>query len=832
MSSPLPPAPPSLRVLVVEDNPGDARLVRAYLEEESTTPVECQRADTLAQALASMQAHPADIVLLDLSLPDSYGLETLARLRAAFPSVPVVVLTGTNDEEIALEALRQGAQDYLVKGQGGGELVRRAVRYAIGRSEAEAALRQSETRFRALFMNAGAGVILVDRNGAFLHCNPAFCAMVGRTEAELQALTIGEITHPEDRARVEDLYRKIIDGEIDSYDTTKRYLHRDGSVRWVRLTVTAMSDTADPAVCHAVAVVEDVTETRRLEDHMRLATTVFENTGEGLFVTDANRRIIHVNPAFSVLTGYQPQDVLGRSPRVLSSGRHPPEFYLQMLESLKRTGKWQGEIWNRRKNGEMFAVWLNIAEVHDESGRTTNFVSVFSDITARKEDEERLSYQANHDPLTRLPNRTLFQERLSRALTRATRSRGMVALLFIDLDFFKQVNDTLGHLAGDLLLQQVAERLAACVRQGDTVARLAGDEFTVILEDLTEARDSAVVAHKILSLLAQPFDLAGQRAQISSSIGVALYPADADDAATLVKLADAAMYGAKRQGRNGCRFHSETINAQAFHRLALEGSLRRAVERQEFDLHFQPLFTARGGSVAAVEALLRWQHPDLGTMPPAQFLALAEESGLSEAIGREVLRQACRQAKSWLDLGIAPGRVCVNLSPRQIRSAEIVTVVAQILAETGLPAAMLELDLPEQCVTDRGHNVDALLTRLKALGVKIALDEFGSGYSSFSALRHLPADRLKISRSFILDAVAGHENAEVLTAIVAVARGLHMEVVAAGIETPAHWAAMIRYECELVQGFLFAPPMPAEQMTAFLRHPVPPPLLVAAPTAD
>ncbi|MDO8608052.1 MAG: EAL domain-containing protein [Phaeospirillum sp.] len=824
MSNPSAGPPTPLSVLVIEDNPGDARLVELYLREDPSRPFKVAKASRLSDGLETLQTQPIDVVLLDLSLPDSFGMETLARLRAA-SSVPVVVLTGTADEALALEALRQGAQDYLVKGQGDGELVRRSIRYAIGRSQADAELRGSEARFRALFDNAGTGVVLSTPSGEYVHCNPAFCAMVGYSDAELQALNYRDITHPDDIGRHTDLRDAMMAGKIDNYDVTKRYIVRDGRTVWARLTVTAVRDSSNGETRYTVAVVENVTERKRLEDHMRLAATVFENTGEGLFITDDKHRIIHINPAFTDLTGFQLEDVLGKTPRMLSSGRHTPDFYDHMTDILNKTGKWQGEIWNRRKTGEMFAEWLNIAAVRNEQDQITNYVAVFSDITSRKQDEERLSYQANHDPLTRLPNRTLFQERLSRALTRANRAQSNVALLFIDLDHFKQVNDTLGHLAGDFLLQQVAERLTACVRQGDTVARLSGDEFTVILEDIVEAHDGAVVAHKILTAMSTPFDLQGREACISSSIGVALYPGDAGDPQSLVKLADAAMYRAKHQGRNACRFHSETINAQAFERLALEGALRHALDRQEFVLHYQPIFDGRTGAVVAVETLLRWLHPEIGLVMPNQFLPLAEETGLILPIGQMVLDAACLQAKEWLDQGFSQLRVGVNLSSRQFRAPDLMENVAAALERASLPPGILELDVPENCVTDKTQDASGMLARFKALGVNIAIDDFGSGYSSFAFLRRLPTNALKIDQGFVRNVVAEPEDAEIITAIIAVARGLHMAVIAPGIETEEQMAALAKFDCDMVQGFLFAHPMPAAEMTQFLRAGQCPPAL-------
>jgi diguanylate cyclase (GGDEF)-like protein/PAS domain S-box-containing protein len=821
-------APPPLVVLVVEDNPGDARLVELYLREEPAHPFRVVKAVRLADALDILAASAIDVVLLDLSLPDSFGLETLSRLRASQPTVPVVVLTGTADEALALAALRQGAQDYLVKGQGSGDLVRRAVRYAIERSRNDMALRCSEERFKAVFASAGVGVSLSDPDGLFLEANPAFCSMLGYSQEELVGQPFQRYTHSDDLALNLAMRQEVAAGLRDGFQMIKRYLTRDGRIVWAAMTVSAVRDTAGP-VRYYVAVVEDITERKRLEDNMRLAATVFENTGDGLFITDGERRIIHVNPAFTELTGFQPEDVLGKKPRILASGRHDAEFYLRMRQTLAETGKWQGEIWNRRKDGEMFAEWLNISAVLDTAGQVANYVAVFSDITSRKQNEERLSYQANHDPLTRLPNRTLFQERLSRALTRAARGQFIVALLFIDLDRFKQVNDTLGHLAGDLLLQQAAGRLTGCVRQGDTVARLSGDEFTVIIEDIADPRDAALVAHKILRLITEPFVLNDHAASISCSVGVALYPADAGDSQTLIKLADAAMYRAKRQGRNACQFHSETVNALAFERLALENSLRQSMEHDELRLLYQPIFDGDTGKIIAVEALVRWQHPEIGLITPDQFLPMAEETGLVLPMGRWVLETACQQVKTWHDAGFGHLRVNVNLSSRQLRALDIEEMVAEALERSGLPPSSLELEIPEASIIDKAQDPTAIFTRFRALGVRIAVDDFGAGYSSFAFLRKLPANSLKISQSLVRNLTAGSDDAEIIAAIFAVAHGLHMSVVAPGIETEQQAALLARYDCDGRQGFLFARPLAPSDIETLLRR-VERPLALATET--
>jgi diguanylate cyclase (GGDEF)-like protein/PAS domain S-box-containing protein len=808
---------PDIRtVLVVEDNPGDARLVELFLIEDPSRPFKVVKADTLAAALKALDVHRVDAILLDLSLPDSFGLETLARLRAAQPLLPVVVLTGTDSEALALEALRQGAQDYLVKGQGDGDLLRRSIGYAMERFRGELALRTSEARFRAVFESAGIGVVTTSPDGHFIKANPAFCSMLGYSEAELRTLRFQDITHPKDIFTNEALLQEMAAGSRDRYSVTKRYTARNGRLVWACLTVTAVRQPTG-SLDFSVAVIEDITERKRLEDHMRLAATVFENSGEGLFVTDAKSRIVHVNAAFTEITGYPAEEVLGKTPSILASGRHDQDFFDRIRESLDRTGKWQGEIWDRRKDGEMFAGWQNIAAVRNAEGMVTNYVAVISDITTRKQVEERLSYAANHDPLTRLPNRTLFQERLGRAMARAQRNQTLVALLFIDLDRFKQVNDTMGHLAGDLLLQQVAERLSGCTRQGDTVARLAGDEFTVILEDVEQPRDAAIVAHKILHRLAEPFDLSGMGAQISSSIGVTLYPADAGEAQSLIKLADAAMYQAKHMGRNRCQFHSEQVNAQAFERLALETALRHAAERNEFDIYYQPIYDLASGRIVAVEALLRWRHPEVGTLVPGQFLPLAEETGLVVEIGYWTMDRACRQVRAWQLAGHADLELHINLSGRQLREGDLLNATALALEHSSLPPSSLVIEVPEAQVIDRGPEPAALFQRISALGLGLSIDEFGSGYSSFAFLRRLSASSIKIAQSFVRSAVATTDDAEIVSAIVALARGLHMSVVAPGIETANQLEFAIKSGCGRGQGFLLGRPMTAEELEARLK---------------
>ncbi len=805
----------AIRILVVEDNPGDVRLIQATLTEADPRGFAVTLAATLADGLARLADSAFDLVLLDLSLPDSFGLDTLARLRAQAPALPIVVLTGNSDEQQAVKAVQAGAQDYLVKGQGGPDLLARAIRYAIERARSDQALRRSEAQLRAIFDNAAVGIALWSAEGRCLNCNSTFAEMLGHQVAEVVGRGWAELSHPDDLPSAQSACGDLHGGRIAQLDLETRFLTRAGEVVWVRIN-SSLADIAGHDGPVAVAMIEDVTEKKRLEDYQRLAAQVVDGTSEGVFITDADLRILHVNPAFTTLTGFEPAEVVGHKPSIMSSGRHGRDFYKRLWDELAAKGRWQGEIWNRRKTGELFAEWLSISMVRNARGDVTNYVAVFSDITSRKQNEERLNYQANHDPLTTLPNRSLFMERLSRALARAHRNHLLVAVLFLDLDGFKGINDTHGHLVGDLLLQAVAERLSSCVRQGDTVARLGGDEFTIILEDIADFRDAAVVAQKILKQFANPFMLEDHHLRVTTSIGVAVYPADGTDGLALLHSADEAMYRAKKQGKNAYQFHSEELNAQAFERMSLESALRLALERDEFRLYYQPIYDLASGRLISAEALLRWQHPEIGLVAPAHFLPLAEETGLILPIGRWAIEQACRQAAGWARQGCRDLKVAINLSRSQLFSFDIIGCLSAALADSGVDPALIQLEIPESSVMSGTPENEAVVRKLKALGVCIAIDDFGTGYSSFGNLRRLPVDILKIDQSFVRDITQDADDAKIVNAITAIAHSLRMTVVAEGVETAEQVEFLRKSRCDAVQGYYFTRPGPADEIPGLL----------------
>jgi diguanylate cyclase (GGDEF)-like protein/PAS domain S-box-containing protein len=538
-------------------------------------------------------------------------------------------------------------------------------------------------------------------------------------------------------------------------------------------------------------------------------------------ITDIDANIIAVNRAFTDITGFPEKEVLGKNSSFLKSGRHDQEFYESLWSSLLQHGEWKGEISGRRKNGEVFPKWQTINAVRDEEGRLTHYVSVFLDISHIKESEEQLHHLAHHDALTGLPNRLLLNARLEHSLQHACRegTGTSLAVLFLDLDHFKKVNDSLGHAVGDHLLQLVAKRLLASVREEDTIARMGGDELAIVLGSLDDARYAATAAQKILDELANPFEIDGRELFVSASIGISIYPQNGRDAIALLKHADAAMYMAKSDGRNGYRFYSNELTVRACESFDLETNLYRALEREELFLHFQPQVSLQSGNIVGVEALVRWQHPEMGLVSPAKFIPLAEENGLIGVIGKWVLHTACAQAKAWQNDGLTPVRIAVNLSGRQLERINIVQEVDDVLKDTGLDPCYLELELTESSVMKRAERAVKTLDAFRELGITIAIDDFGTGYSSLSYLKRFPVDRLKIDRSFIRDIPQDANDVALARSIVALGHSLNLSVVAEGVETVAQRELLASMGCDEMQGFLYSKPCTASEFVSLLCAP-------------
>ncbi|MBS0423722.1 MAG: EAL domain-containing protein [Proteobacteria bacterium] len=552
---------------------------------------------------------------------------------------------------------------------------------------------------------------------------------------------------------------------------------------------------------------------------LRQAAAVFESTREGVVITSLEPRILAVNRAYMEITGYSEAQVLGKNPKVIKSGRHDKSFYRAMWASLLQEGYWRGEVWNRRRDGEIYPQWLTITTVRNDNNEPCNYVGVFTDITQMKQSEARVAHLAHYDPLTGLPNRLLVQSRLHHAIERAQRHNFRIATLCLDLDRFKNVNDSLGHPVGDELLILLASRLRNRLREEDTLARLGGDEFLLVLEDVKDASEPAAVAQMLIDLLTTPFVLpSGHEIFINGSIGISLFPDDACNVTELIQHADMAMYLAKKEGRSTYRYHTEALSIAANERLAMENRLRHALAAEEFILHYQPLIDAHSGRVVGAEALVRWQPPGKEMVPPGKFIPVAEETGLIVPLGEWVLRTACAQGRAWIDAGLPPLVMAVNLSVRQFQSENLVEVIQQVLEETKLPAACLELELTESMFMEHAERSIETLKTLKAPGIQLAIDDFGTGYSSLTYLKRFPIDKLKIDQSFVRGLAHDPNDREIAATIIAMARNLKLSVLAEGVESEQQLAFLRQHDCDYYQGFLFHRPVPAIELEAWLRE--------------
>jgi diguanylate cyclase (GGDEF)-like protein/PAS domain S-box-containing protein len=550
-----------------------------------------------------------------------------------------------------------------------------------------------------------------------------------------------------------------------------------------------------------------------------LGDKIFTNSTEGIIITDKNMIILQVNAGFSNITGYDSAYAVGKKPSILKSNKHDIEFYQTIFDTLKNLGKWQGEIWNRRKNGEIYPQWLSIIAISDENKEICTYLGLFSDITRFSNKNINVRNHAYYDTLTGLPNRILLHDRLSFMLSHAKRNNQVMAILFLDLNRFRLINDTLGFTAGDQLLQTMAMRLKSCLREIDGVFRLGDDEFAIILEEVAQPQDAAKVAKRILAVSSLPFLLSMRELYITVSIGISLFPNDGEDLDMLLKNAEAAMLRAKELGINNYQHYKPAMNAKAFEQLTLEHNLRKALKRDEFLVYYQPQFDLKTETIIGAEALIRWNHPELGMISPGEFIPIAEETGLILPIGEWVLRTACQQAKAWQ---VSTGKsltISVNLSARQFQQQDLVTTVNLVLNETGLEPRFLELEITESLGMKNPELTLKTLQELKGMGIKIAIDDFGTGYSSLSYLKKFPIDTLKIDRSFVSDIQSDLNDAAIVLAIIALAHSLKLKVVAEGAELIQQAEYLLRNDCESVQGFLFSPPVKAEIFEKLLINP-------------
>ncbi|MGC2456841.1 MAG: EAL domain-containing protein [Gallionellaceae bacterium] len=619
--------------------------------------------------------------------------------------------------------------------------------------------------------------------------------------------------HPDDRALVLTAWQAAL------RDGTSEIEHRilvDGKIKKVQERAEVDFDRNGHAVS-ASGTVRNITAMRETEARLNLAARVFASSGEAIMITDKKGRIVAVNPAFTSMTEYTEAELLGKNPRVMASGLHDKEFFREMWDAIHATGKWQGEIWDRGKNGRIYPKWTTINLVKDEHGNPTNYISAAIDITERKSIEKNIHFLAYYDVLTGLANRALLHDRLYQVMAAAHRDRQKFSLLFLDIDRFKYINDSLGHAMGDRLLQFVARRLMKCVREGDTVSRIGGDEFVVLLRE-TDQSGAVHVAEKILKSLADAYEIEGTQISTYASIGISVYPTHAGDIDTLIRNAEMAMYHAKSEGRNNCQFYTEEMNLRTTHMFAMEKDIRLALERNEFSLRYQPQVDLRNGGICGMEVLLSWQHPEMGCMSPADFIAVAEETGQIMLIGEWVLHAACTQLAAWRKQGMARFPMAVNLSIRQLRQPNLAKRIASMLEQFQLHPGDLELELTEGIMMENSELAMTFMTQMHELGVHLSIDDFGTGFSSLSYLKRLPIDKLKIDQSFVHDIEIDDSDAAIVRSIISLGHRLGLGVIAEGVETLEQLDFLRICGCDQMQGYYFSRPLVADEFIDFVSR--------------
>lgn len=689
---------PVTTVLLIEDNQGDARLLREMLREGGAYNTKLTHVANMSDAEAQLAVPVVDVILLDLGLPDTQGLGAVRRAHAAAPKIPLVVLTGLDDDTIALQALQEGAQDYLVKGQLDTRGLLRALRYAIERKTMEEALFAEKERAQITLDSIGDAVICTDPAGSITFLNVVAEKLTGWSWKEAAGRALAEVF-------------------------------------------------------------------QKLDATSRTAVTVPASTRQG-------RSSVPPPAASSILI---------------------------------------------RRDGFEIPIEDSVAPINDREGKAAGAVIVFRDVSAARAMSLQMTHAAEHDFLTGLPNRMLLNDRIARAIVCAKRHVKQVAVLFLDLDGFKHINDSLGHSVGDRLLQSISKRLVDCGRAADTVSRQGGDEFVVLLSEVQRSEDAAIAASRMLTAVAEAHVVDEHELHVTASIGVSVFPDDGEDAESLIKNADTAMYQAKENGRQNYQYFRPAMNARAVERQAIEQGLRRALERNELSLHYQPKVDFKTGTIAGAEALLRWTHSTRGAVSPAQFIPVAEECGLIVPIGRWVLRSACEQARAWVKAGLPAATMAVNVSAKEFRGESFLKQLREILEETGLDPSSLELELTESALMKHAESAASILATLRGSGVQVAVDDFGTGYSSLSYLRKFPIDALKIDQSFVGRIGADADDASIVTAVIGMAKSLKLRVVAEGVETLEQSIFLQAHACDEAQGYYFGRPVPAEQFAQLLR---------------
>lgn len=810
------------RVLLVEHDPADAGLILEALADRGHGLFQVEWVTQLGAALARIGGGGFEVVLLDLALPDGQGIEAFERVWLAAPDALILVLSGASDEETARQAVRRGAQDYVAKGHVDAHWLPRALRYNIERRAARVALRDSEARFRAISDASPLGIFVADLAERCVYTNAAYRGISGLSPEQALGSHWSMSIHPEDRERVLAEWRDAARRQAP-FQAEYRFLRADGGVVWTRVNSATMSDGTQSL--GLVWTVEDISERKAAEEALFVAReraqVTLNSIGDAVLSTDLQGNVTYLNLVAESMTGWSREEALGRPLaevfRIIDGGtRQSAENPARLAIAEDRTVGLSADCILLRRDGSESAIEDSAAPIHNRDGQVSGAVIVFHDVSQSRAMAQKMAHLAQHDFLTDLPNRALLTERLAQAIGLAQRHQKQVALLFLDLDDFKNINDSLGHAIGDQLLQAVAGRLLEAVRATDTVCRQGGDEFVILLSEIAQPRDAAHVAETLIAAFAAPHDIGGHELHVTLSIGISVWPDDGASVDSVLQNADTAMFHAKAGGRNNYQFFEPAMNTRAVRRQSVESRLRRALKQDEFVLYYQPKIDLASGTMTGVEALIRWRDPQLGLVHPEHFVPIAEACGLIVPIGRWVLREACRQVQAWLDAGLAAVPVAVNISALEFRHKGFLDGVARILEETGLAPRYLELELTESVLMHAAESSASVMEALKAMGVRLAIDDFGTGYSSLSYLQRFPIDTLKIDQSFVRDIASDADDAIIVSAMIGMGQNLRQRVVAEGVETSEQVAFLGTRHCDEGQGFLFSPPLPAGDYARWL----------------
>ncbi len=798
---------PSL-VLIVDDDEAELLMLVTTLEQSGFNTLaapNCEVARTL------FYKHPVDIVLMDVVLPDGDGFSLTKELLHAEKGreIPFAMVTGLDDVESIQMGYQCGATDFITKPVSWGTLPYR-IHYILRANRAFVDLSVSESKTRAMLSSLPDIIYRVDEHGEVLDVQ---AGAYFETQHQWQRLVPGS---------------NIICLPDVIYELFCTHLSYAINGEGMQLIEFQWSEDKQPHLYwearillrdqrEAIVLIRDITQRKQQEVQMRLWAKVFEGSNEAIMITDAHFKLLSVNNAFESMTGYVEEEVIGVDALAVGIKLHTYSYLRNLTSILSEKGYWQGELRNQRKNGEEFPCWFSISQVNNSAGLAENFIVTFNDITEHKNSRAKIEYLAHHDTLTGLPNRILLNDRLDMAISYAQRSQSKLGILFIDLDRFKNVNDSLGHTVGDEILKDAANRLAEAIRAGDTVSRLGGDEFVILFPKLGDENVLAGLTENLCTVLCQPYYIKGISIHITPSIGIAIYPDDGLNPNTLIKNADAAMYLAKEKGRNNFQFYTPALNARTLDRLKLESDLRESLKRNEFILYYQPQIHGQSGKIWGAEALVRWQHREKGLINPGEFIALAEETGLIIPLGEWVLGEAARQVVKWHESGFEELVVSVNISALQFAQPDFLTKVLQIVQDAGADPKYIELELTESVLM---ADIDASVVTLKKfndLGYRIAIDDFGTGFSSLNYLRHLPIHLLKIDQSFVREMLAEKASLAIVDSVISLAHSLGMETIAEGVENKEEYEVLCEHGCGFIQGYYFAKPMPATDFEAWLR---------------